>query len=108
MMGDTICARCGNPAEGFAYVGNDRFCHPDDPEKPDCYHLVTVYKDTTRVDGHRMAELDVIEAAEEMVLLLDQHEAARTKGRTERWDSSKRLNECRQKMKAAVLRMYES
>lgn len=29
------CAACGKPAEGFAMVGELRYCHPDDG--PSCY-----------------------------------------------------------------------
>lgn len=35
----TACARCGEPATGYAYIGDVRYCHPDDPAKPDCYTL---------------------------------------------------------------------
>lgn len=30
-----ICARCGKIAEGYAFIGDDRYCHPDDGV--DCY-----------------------------------------------------------------------
>lgn len=34
------CKRCGkNPAEGFASIGDDWYCHPDDESEPDCYTL---------------------------------------------------------------------
>lgn len=36
-VGD-ICARCGKPAEGFATIGDDRYCHGDGPG-PTCYML---------------------------------------------------------------------
>ena len=29
------CAACGKPAEGFAMINDERFCHPD--EGPSCY-----------------------------------------------------------------------
>ena len=29
------CAACGKPAEGFAMINDQRFCHPD--EGPSCY-----------------------------------------------------------------------
>ena len=31
----TTCAACGKPAEGFAMINGERFCHPD--EGPSCY-----------------------------------------------------------------------
>lgn len=31
----THCASCGKPAEGFAMINDQRFCHPD--EGPSCY-----------------------------------------------------------------------
>ena len=31
----TTCAACGKPAEGFAMINDQRFCHPD--EGPSCY-----------------------------------------------------------------------
>ena len=31
----TTCAACGKPAEGFAMINDERFCHPD--EGPSCY-----------------------------------------------------------------------
>lgn len=31
----TTCAACGKPAEGFAMINDQRFCHPDDG--PSCY-----------------------------------------------------------------------
>ena len=31
----THCAACGQPAEGFAMINDERFCHPD--EGPSCY-----------------------------------------------------------------------
>ena len=31
----TTCAACGRPAEGFALINDERFCHPD--EGPSCY-----------------------------------------------------------------------
>lgn len=34
----TRCARCGkDPAEGFAMIGDDRYCH--ESERPSCYEL---------------------------------------------------------------------
>lgn len=33
------CARCGEVARGAAYIGADRYCHPDNPARPDCYTL---------------------------------------------------------------------
>lgn len=34
-----ICARCGQLAEGYAFIGDDRYCHPDDGV--DCYTLAS-------------------------------------------------------------------
>ena len=31
------CKRCGKLAEGYAFIGDDRYCHPDDGV--DCYTL---------------------------------------------------------------------
>lgn len=31
----TPCARCGEPAAGFATIGDDRYCHGDN-EQPTC------------------------------------------------------------------------
>lgn len=31
------CARCGQPARGVAYIGNERFCH--ESPYPTCYML---------------------------------------------------------------------
>ena len=31
----TDCAACGQPAEGFAMINDQRYCHPDDG--PSCY-----------------------------------------------------------------------
>ena len=33
------CKRCGQPAEGYAFIGDDRYCHPDDGV--DCYTLAS-------------------------------------------------------------------
>ena len=55
---------------------------------------------------HRAAELDVIEVAEEMVLLLDQHQMLRRGTKEQQRASSANLDACRKKMKAAVARMY--
>ena len=35
----TICKRCGKIAEGYAFIGDDRYCHPDDGV--DCYTLAS-------------------------------------------------------------------
>lgn len=37
---DAVCALCGQPAEGWAAVGDLRLCHGDER---DCYHLHTVW-----------------------------------------------------------------
>lgn len=60
----------------------------------------------TELSEHRVAELDVIETAEEMVLLLDMHERLRRGTREERNESSANLTKCRKKLKAAVSRMH--
>jgi hypothetical protein len=43
------CDHCGRPRDGYGSLttltGAFEFCHPDDPSKPDCYRLVTVYKE---------------------------------------------------------------
>lgn len=33
------CARCGESIDGLGIIGADRYCHPDDAGKPDCYTL---------------------------------------------------------------------
>ena len=33
------CKRCGKLAEGYAFIGDDRYCHPDDGV--DCYTLAS-------------------------------------------------------------------
>lgn len=38
-----LCAHCGRPQRGSAQVDQSPLCHPDEPEYPDCYRLVTVY-----------------------------------------------------------------
>ena len=35
----TQCKRCGKVAEGYAFIGDDRYCHPDDGV--DCYTLAS-------------------------------------------------------------------
>ena len=40
------CAHCGQPLAGAATVQGQRVCHPSDPDRPDCYRLVTVYGET--------------------------------------------------------------
>ena len=35
----TICKRCGQLAEGYAFIGEDRYCHPDGGV--DCYTLAS-------------------------------------------------------------------
>ena len=38
------CGRvCGDMAGGSGGVGEYKLCHPNEPGRPDCYHLVTVY-----------------------------------------------------------------
>lgn len=40
MVRDGICARCGEAAKGYAFIDNERYCHPDcASEGPDCYSL---------------------------------------------------------------------
>ena len=46
-----LCDHCGREmgdfAGGFGSVSHDgrtyHLCHPNMPDRPDCYHLVTVY-----------------------------------------------------------------
>lgn len=36
--GRNKCVVCGkNPAEGWAWIGDDRYCHGDDDREPTCY-----------------------------------------------------------------------
>lgn len=35
-MSAPACARCGNPATGYATINDDRYCHGDEP-RPSCY-----------------------------------------------------------------------
>lgn len=37
---DTVCQRCGNIAEGFAFIGNKRYCHGDSTPVT-CYMLAS-------------------------------------------------------------------
>lgn len=41
------CAHCGrfcqNTTGGYASVGQLSVCHPNVPDRPDCYHMITVY-----------------------------------------------------------------
>jgi hypothetical protein len=40
----TACAHCGRLLPRFeAAIGDAQVCHPNDPNLPDCYHLITVY-----------------------------------------------------------------
>lgn len=41
MPGETTCAHCAKPVRGWATVGVQRLCHPN--EGLDCYRRVTVY-----------------------------------------------------------------
>lgn len=45
------CAHCarrtGNFAAGFARHDGEPLCHPHAKNRPDCYHLVTVYQHET-------------------------------------------------------------
>ena len=48
-MGRTCahCRRkCDDFAGGYARVDNKPLCHPNAKGRPDCYHLVTVWKHT--------------------------------------------------------------
>lgn len=43
------CAHCGatdvgSYSAGYASVGDQYLCHPNDEGRPDCYTLVTVFK----------------------------------------------------------------
>ena len=37
LAGDVCCARCGDPATGFAEIDGRRYCHGDDDALPTCY-----------------------------------------------------------------------
>lgn len=41
------CAHCGRKCNsyegGYASVGYSPVCHPNVAERPDCYHMITVY-----------------------------------------------------------------
>ncbi len=46
-----ICGHCGRddigtPQAGYGAVGKTRLCHPNEPGRPDCFRLVTVYGHT--------------------------------------------------------------
>lgn len=45
MITDCVhCGRkCGESAGGSASVNGIQVCHPNEPGRPDCYHMVTVY-----------------------------------------------------------------
>jgi hypothetical protein len=50
----THCGRtCANFEGGYATIGNQPVCHPNVEDRPDCYRLVTVYKE---VLGSRLHE----------------------------------------------------
>lgn len=44
-----VCAHCGricgDHAGGYASVDGQFVCHPNFSDRPDCYHLITVYKE---------------------------------------------------------------
>lgn len=45
---NSTCVHCGrscdDPAGGWSGVAaGSRLCHPNGPDRPDCYHMVTVY-----------------------------------------------------------------
>jgi hypothetical protein len=37
------CARCGGTAYGYATIEGQRYCHPSNPKRPDCYTLQLRY-----------------------------------------------------------------
>ena len=43
----TLCVhcgrKCGDMAGGSGEVQRTKLCHPNEPGRPDCYHMVTVY-----------------------------------------------------------------
>lgn len=40
------CGRiCGDGAGGYGTVEGQPVCHPNAPDRPDCYRLVTVYRE---------------------------------------------------------------
>lgn len=43
MAAQKTCAHCGNPQQGSANIGPVPVCHPDNPDLPDCYRLITVF-----------------------------------------------------------------
>lgn len=45
VLGEDICIHCGrNLTSGYGTVGYSRVCHPNDAGRPDCYHMITVYR----------------------------------------------------------------
>lgn len=54
------CMHCGRPMGdfkgGYAVVYNQPVCHPNVPDRPDCYRLITVYHE---VVGVRLNETQV-------------------------------------------------
>lgn len=38
-----VCARCEGLAYGYATIEGQRFCHPSNPKRPDCYTLQLRY-----------------------------------------------------------------
>lgn len=48
-----VCGHCGRPcgdlAGGYAVVGGHRVCHPNAPDRPDCYVLITRYNEVIGV-----------------------------------------------------------
>ncbi len=45
---DGFCAGCDRPATGFAFIGDDRYCHGDDDPSPTCYMLASWVGDSQR------------------------------------------------------------
>jgi hypothetical protein len=44
-----VCALCGKPAQGYAQINDDWFCHPDDESLPDCYAMAQQLDSVVRV-----------------------------------------------------------
>jgi len=54
------CARCGQPALGYArgWKG-ERLCHPNDPDKPDCYTITTRITADCTITVSRRSDRDI-------------------------------------------------
>lgn len=47
VLGRQVCVHCGrrmgDTAGGFGSISGQPVCHPNSPDRPDCYHLATIY-----------------------------------------------------------------